>query len=56
MWVASIPGRHYSSGMDGAEIGMYAMHGFLAGCALIVLGLAVWLAYVITTGRSSSRD
>ena len=42
--------------MDGGDIGMYAMHGLLAVCAVIVLGLAVWLAYVIVTGPSSSRD
>lgn len=38
--------------MDG-EIGMYAMHALLAVCAVIVLGLAVWLANVIITGRST---
>ncbi len=42
--------------MDGGQLGMYAMHGFLAVCAVLILGLAVWLAYVIVTGRSASHD
>lgn len=41
--------------MDG-EIGMYAMHGLLAVCAVLILGLACWLAYVIVTGRPAARD